>query len=463
MDAGRLADQLVEGRVDEVGELDLGDGAAPGQGQPDGHTDDARLGERHVEHPGLAELAAQPVGGPEHAAPRTDVLTQHHDPFVVGHQLVQRVPHRVDDVLLDAARNTGRRLDDPKLGPVARAGRHTRDRSQRPGEHPREGLLTGGGRSGLGPPGGVVDLGLDLGLEVLLGLLGQQPLLDDVLLHALQRVLLAPGLDFLGRAVGAVVVVGRVGQIAIRLALDERGPLAVAGPGHGRVGGRVHVEGIVAVDDDAGEPVGVGVLGDVLDGRLLGQGHGDGVAVVLADEDHGDAVNAGEVQRLVEVAFGRRPVAEVGDGHARVVARHLRGQGHARGVGDVGGDRRRTGDDVQRPAAPVAGHLAPARAGVGGPGEDAEQHVVRRHPECEHHAGVPVVGEHDIVSLADGPRRAHLGTLVALAAHDEGRLAHAVQAPDLLVEPAGQQDGAVHAEQVVVGESQLAVAVVQME
>src|SRR5438477_94806 len=83
----------------------------------------------------------------------------------------------------------------------------------------------------LDPASGVVDLLLDLRLQLFFLALRQEPLLDDVLLHALERVLLAPGLDLLRRAVGAVVVVGGVGEVPVGLALDQRRSLAVAGSG----------------------------------------------------------------------------------------------------------------------------------------------------------------------------------------------------------------------------------------
>ena len=175
----------------------------------------------------------------------------------------------------------------------------------------------------------------------------------------MQRVLLAPHLDFLRRAVGAVVVVRRVSEVAVRLALDEGGSLALPCVADGGVHGGVHVERVVAVDDHPRHSVGVRVLGDVLDRRLLGEGHGDGVAVVLADEDDREAVDAREVQGLVEVTLRRGAVAEVADGHA-VVAPEVGGEADAGRVGDVGCDGRRPGDDAESPAPPVAGHLPPA-------------------------------------------------------------------------------------------------------
>ena len=53
---GDLRDDLVEGGVDEAVELDLADGAVAAQGEPDRGADDARLGERRVDHPAVAEV-----------------------------------------------------------------------------------------------------------------------------------------------------------------------------------------------------------------------------------------------------------------------------------------------------------------------------------------------------------------------------------------------------------------------
>src|SRR2546421_657162 len=78
----------------------------------------------------------------------------------------------------------------------------------------------------LAPPGGVLHLGLDLRLELLLPLLGQQALLDEVLPHPHEGVLLAPQLDLRRGAVAAVVVVGGVAQVPVGLALDQGSALA---------------------------------------------------------------------------------------------------------------------------------------------------------------------------------------------------------------------------------------------
>ena len=74
--ARRLADDLVEGWKDEVGELDLRHRSQPVDGGPDGRAHDQRLAERRVHHAVAAELGEEPVGGQEDAALQADVLAQ---------------------------------------------------------------------------------------------------------------------------------------------------------------------------------------------------------------------------------------------------------------------------------------------------------------------------------------------------------------------------------------------------
>ena len=98
--ARRLADQLVEGGVDEVGELDLGNRQHAVHGHAKRDADDCRLGERRVDHAPLPELLQEVGGGAEDAAARSDVLAHHHDPLVGLHLVPERVVDRLDDVLL---------------------------------------------------------------------------------------------------------------------------------------------------------------------------------------------------------------------------------------------------------------------------------------------------------------------------------------------------------------------------
>ena len=89
MHLGDLADDLVEGRVDEAVELDLDDRAVAAQGEPDRRADDAGLGERGVEHAVLAEVLLQALGDAEDAAELADVLTHEDDLGVALHGATQ--------------------------------------------------------------------------------------------------------------------------------------------------------------------------------------------------------------------------------------------------------------------------------------------------------------------------------------------------------------------------------------
>ena len=92
-----LGHELVEGRVDEVGELDLGDRPEAVDGRADRGADDHRLGERRVDDPVVAELAPEPVGRQEDAALLADVLAQDDDRLVPPHLLGHAVADRLDE------------------------------------------------------------------------------------------------------------------------------------------------------------------------------------------------------------------------------------------------------------------------------------------------------------------------------------------------------------------------------
>ena len=86
---GHLRHDLVEGRVDEPVELDLAHRTVAPHGQPDRGADDARLGDRRVDHAAFAEVLLQAFGDPEHASELADVLTHQHDLGVALHRLAQ--------------------------------------------------------------------------------------------------------------------------------------------------------------------------------------------------------------------------------------------------------------------------------------------------------------------------------------------------------------------------------------
>ena len=95
---------------------------------------------------------------------------------------------------------------------------------------------------------------------------------------------------------------------------------------------------VLAVHDLARKAVGPCPVGHVLNSHLLDLGHRDGIAIVLAGENHRQLVDTGKVERLVKVAFARRPLPKGHQRH-RVLALQHAGQGHASGVGELRGDR----------------------------------------------------------------------------------------------------------------------------
>jgi hypothetical protein len=84
-----MAGDLLEGRVAERVELKLHHRPHAVHGHANGGADDARLGQRRVEHARLAELLGQAIGHPEHTAERADVLTKDIDGRVVLKSLAQ--------------------------------------------------------------------------------------------------------------------------------------------------------------------------------------------------------------------------------------------------------------------------------------------------------------------------------------------------------------------------------------
>jgi hypothetical protein len=114
-------------------------------------------------------------------------------------------------------------------------------------------------------------------------------------------------------------------------ALDQRGAAARARLGIGRGGGAVDDVGVVAVEDDALEPVSRGAIGGgMLDRRHLADRRIFHIEIVLADEDHRQLPHCGEIQRLVEGADIGRAVAEEAYRHV-AVALVLRAQSRAAG------------------------------------------------------------------------------------------------------------------------------------
>ncbi len=83
--ARHVIDDLVESRIEESHELDLGHRFQAVRRHADGHARDHGFGERRVLDAVLAEPGLQPRGRAEHAAIGADVLTEHDDGVVMLH------------------------------------------------------------------------------------------------------------------------------------------------------------------------------------------------------------------------------------------------------------------------------------------------------------------------------------------------------------------------------------------
>ncbi len=319
----------------------------------------------------------------------------------------------------------------------------------------------GGRRVGLGPRLGalarLVDLCLDLGAEPLLDLVGQHAKGAQLVGEERQRVLCLEPRDLLRIAIAALVVVRRVAGQAHDAGLDQRGALAGTCSLMGIPRGRIAAQDVSTLHGHAGESVSRGPSRDREAGDLLVQRDADRVAVVLADEDHRQLVDAGEVHGLVDLALVGGALSEVGDGH-HVVAAHPGAHRDAHRVQHLGADRRADAHDVVPRAAVVSRHLPPGGADVIALGQVGGDDVLRAHPEGHGRRDGSVEGRHPVLVAAHGPGHADLGALVALAGDDEGDLAGPLHQPHPLVDRTGEQHLAVHGQHLLIREPKLMVS-----
>ena len=217
-----------------------------------------------------------------------------------------------------------------------------------------------------------------------------------------QRVAGEPLLDLLGRAVrrrvGAAVPEVPVGQ-----GLDDGRPVAAPGTVDRLRHRPLHGDHVVAVDEHARHPVGGGPVG----GRVRHRGHRRDrrvlhVAVVLADEHHGQLPHRGEVERLVEGADVGGAVAEERD-------RDLRRTAELRRPGGAVGHRQVGADDRVGPEHPVvgAGQVHGAALGLadaGGLLHQLGQAALRRGTACDRVVVAAVGREHVVVRPQRGAR-----------------------------------------------------------
>jgi hypothetical protein len=175
--------------------------------------------------------------------------------------------------------------------------------------------------SGLGKGHGLGDLGIDFGLDAGDVAVLHQMVLQQPSLEADDRPLGAPLRDFLLVAV-ELRVEHRMGAEAIGAAFEEIGAAGLADAGDGAAGGGLDGDHVHARRRLRRDAVG-GRLGvDVGLGFRAAKGASHGVAIVLADKQHRDVPQFGEVHGLVELALGHGPFAEEADGDA-IGARNL--------------------------------------------------------------------------------------------------------------------------------------------
>src|SRR6266545_2465283 len=237
-----------------------------------------------------------------------------------------------------------------------------------------------GVRPRLGALACLVDLVLHLGAKLLVTLVGQQADGPQLRGEADERILALQRLD-LGRvAIAALVVVRRVAGEPHHHGLDQGRTLAPSSPLVGFPRGRVAAQRIGAVHGHAREAVSLRSYRHALATDLLVERDADRVAVVLADEDDRQLVDAGEVHGLVDLALVAGALAVCGHGH-HVVAAHPGAHGDADRVKHLRPDRRRERDEVVRGAAVMAGHLATAGADVVALGEVGGDDVLDAHAE----------------------------------------------------------------------------------
>ena len=288
-------------------------------------------------------------------------------------------------------------------------------------------------------------------------LVGQRPGVAQVAGVALDRVFLPPDRHLFGLPVALVVVIAGVRRESIGLGLDQGRALAPSRPVDRLPGDLVAGQDVIAVDHHAGEAVACGSIGEVRDRHLARLRHGDGVAVVFADEDHAQLVDASEIHRLVGIALAGTALTEidVGDG---ILFALFGGERHTGGVQQLGRHRAAAGHDVQTTAAEVSRHLPASTVGILAPGKEGQHLVARRHAEPEDDAGVAVVGRHPVVARPQRRGRPDLGPFLSLAGDDKGRPALAVDQPHALIDGAGEAHHFVDPPSLLVAQAQRPVA-----
>src|SRR6478736_8782038 len=285
---------------------------------------------------------------------------------------------------------------------------------------------------------------LGLGVEVVEELLVDEAVAAEVDLEPLDRVLELPVLELVVEAVAGRVVGGRVRAHPVGVGLDERRAVALARPLQRGLRDGVRRQHVVAVDADAREAEAQRTLVERDPGLTLDR-LGDGPLVVLAEEHDRGVVGRGEDERLVDVALGRRAVAEVGD-HGRVplgvtgaddaVALHAH---------RVAGGVQRLGADHDRVEAEVV--LVGVPAALVDPAEQAEQ--AQRVDALAVGDAVLAVGREDVVLGTQGAAGTDLRSLLAEQLRPDAELAVALEGRGLHVDAPGEDHVAVEPAQLL--------------
>ena len=100
-EARGVVGELIDRRIDEAGELNLGDGAKALRRKTGRDPGNADLRERRIEDALRAEAREQPVGGAKYATVGADILAEHDHPRIGAHRARQREIDRLHQIHLN--------------------------------------------------------------------------------------------------------------------------------------------------------------------------------------------------------------------------------------------------------------------------------------------------------------------------------------------------------------------------
>ena len=205
--------------------------------------------------------------------------------------------------------------------------------------------------------------------------------------------------------------------------------------------------------------------GDVAAGGLGLDRNRDRVAVVLDEEEHRQAPEAGGVERFPELALARGAVAErdvddlvglearlaIRDRSVNAAVDHARFGGADR-LQHLRAGRARLRDDVQIGMPPVRRHLPPVGARIVFGADAGEQHVERRDAELQAQRAIAIVRIEPVVARLQREAGRDEHGFVAGAADLKKDLALVLELDLLVVELSRQQHAAVDGEELLAGQ-----------